>query len=1271
MNPTMTLATMPDRSVTAIEPANGHLYTTPNPFDHPVCLSHPLRIVPSGWVQHVPFGMFVVDLARPTLLVELGTHRGVSFCAFCQAVQELGLDTRCYAVDSWRGDPQAGFYGPEVLTELRNHHDQLYGGFSRLIQSTFDDALAHFPAGSIDILHIDGFHTQDAAAHDFSSWLPKMSRQGVILFHDTNCREHDFGVWRLWADLQRQFPSFELLHGHGLGLLSVGPDPSPGIRALTRAEQGDIHRLRRTFFALGSHLEERVQRDALQAMNLQHLATIRAIQGTADRQHERIQQLEESAAVVRAPHIPPPALTHDGVAAELLQELRGNRSDQDDFRSVIAVSTEHLEKLRTAVQEIRTQHELLHGTLSPLVAGQLEARDLHIERQALDLTRLRAALDLHAEAEHHLQRRTLAQEEQFALLANAARAANARLRSLGRQEEPSAADRSVDYAQLIVRFGRLVRSVIANAGAVVAVATKGDDRLLAVPDCVGRHFPQSPDGSYAGFYPPDSRDAILQVELLRAGGADYLAFPATSAWWLTHYAGLRDHLNSQYERILADEFATVYRLRSPTRDTTTGHVPPAVEAVATDAVAALAELHEEVEAALTRSRAAELLAMRDGRDALARARLAAFLHSGGRLWFRKVRRPVLTVIIPTYNQAHYTYGLLESMRACADEVPFEVVIVDNASADDSRPLFARLDNVRVLLNDTNAGFGGACDAGAKTAIGKYLCFLNSDVLLTPGCLAALVEAVTSDPGCGAVGAKLVHADGRLQEAGSIIWADGSAQGYGRGDEPFRSEYGHRREVDFCSAACLLVRRDAFVKVGGFDDRYAPAYYEDADLCFSLRAAGYHVTYEPRAVALHLEFGSSTPARAVALQLQNRMRFVAKWRRELAVRPQPAAENVMAARDLRLGRRILVLDDRVPTPGAGSGFPRCYALLNTLADLGWVVTYLPLTDRHPYQPTTSDLQRRGIEVLHGMADPKAVVNVRTGIYDVVIVSRPHNAHMMAAARAANPVAAMIYDAEAVYALRDIAQAKALGHPLSPSAASARLQHEASLLAGADLVVAVSEVERRAIVGLSPAAPVVVWGHPSPREPGASTFAKRRDFLFVGNLATAPNADAVEILVREVFPRIARTLAARLVVAGAGRHPAEPDSHPPLAAVVFAGFVEDLRSLYDRSRVFLAPHRFAAGVPLKVIEAMANGVPCVVSPILAKQLGVRDGHEVLVGRNGVDLSRKAARLYRDERLWMRIRQAALDYVRVHHDPVVLKEQLRQYLDRAMNGRPGEAS
>ena len=226
-----------------------------NPLAHPICLTQPRRLARSAWISHVPFALFLVDVLQPKNMVELGTARGVSYCALCQAAKELNLEARCYAIDTWEGDPHTGHYGIEVLQELRSHHDPLYGDFSTLIESSFDAALPQFQDASIDLLHIDGYHTYDSAKHDWATWLPKVSDSGVVLLHDINARERDFGVWKLWADLRKNYPSFEFFHGHGLGLVAVGKERSPELQSLLDLAPEDQNHVREFFWLLGSRLE--------------------------------------------------------------------------------------------------------------------------------------------------------------------------------------------------------------------------------------------------------------------------------------------------------------------------------------------------------------------------------------------------------------------------------------------------------------------------------------------------------------------------------------------------------------------------------------------------------------------------------------------------------------------------------------------------------------------------------------------------------------------------------------------------------------------------------------------------------------------------------------------------------------------------------------------------------------------------------------------------------------------------------------------------------
>jgi O-antigen biosynthesis protein len=255
-----------------------------NPLDHPVCFLKPDHLPPvESWTQHIPFACAVVELSKPAVLVELGTHCGTSYCAFCQAVAHLRLPTRCTAVDTWQGDAHAGYYGEEILNALKAHHDPRYAGFSRLFRTTFDEALKDFADGSIDLLHIDGLHTYEAVRHDFEVWLPKMSPRGVVLFHDTQVHENSFGVWRLWRELQNRYPSFEFEHGYGLGVIATGAEPPAGLQP----------------FFNGSPEEQAGLRDFFQRSGHFHLsgpdkATITSLQHDCRRRDEEIAGMKNS-----------------------------------------------------------------------------------------------------------------------------------------------------------------------------------------------------------------------------------------------------------------------------------------------------------------------------------------------------------------------------------------------------------------------------------------------------------------------------------------------------------------------------------------------------------------------------------------------------------------------------------------------------------------------------------------------------------------------------------------------------------------------------------------------------------------------------------------------------------------------------------------------------------------------------------------------------------------------------------------------------------------
>ncbi len=274
-------------------------------FARPICLDPPRRLTPlSAWHEHIPFALDLVAAVRPRVIVELGAHAGDSYCAMCQAVATEGLETRCYAVDTWEGDPQAGHYGLEVLADLRAHHDPLYGAFSQLVQSTFQRALERFTPGSIDLLHIDGLHTYEAVRDDFEAWLPKMSASGIVLLHDICVRDGDFGVWKLWGELTARYPHFEFTHGFGLGMVAVGAERPAAVAALVDASEEDAAVVRSFFHEIGSRLTAlealRREREAVAILRAAVSDRDQRVVGLERREKELEAQLAEALGRCRA-----------------------------------------------------------------------------------------------------------------------------------------------------------------------------------------------------------------------------------------------------------------------------------------------------------------------------------------------------------------------------------------------------------------------------------------------------------------------------------------------------------------------------------------------------------------------------------------------------------------------------------------------------------------------------------------------------------------------------------------------------------------------------------------------------------------------------------------------------------------------------------------------------------------------------------------------------------------------------------------------------------
>ncbi|HZS36048.1 MAG TPA: glycosyltransferase [Polyangia bacterium] len=646
-----------------------------------------------------------------------------------------------------------------------------------------------------------------------------------------------------------------------------------------------------------------------------------------------------------------------------------------------------------------------------------------------------------------------------------------------------------------------------------------------------------------------------------------------------------------------------------------------------------------------------------------RVALRALLDSGARLSWPHCNEPRVSVILVLHNRAELTLRCLRSLRAL--EVPIELILVDNASEDETGALLERLDGARILRNRDNVGFTKAVNQAAKTARGIHLLLLNNDAELLPGSLESAVRTLEGAGEAGAVGGRLILPDGRLQEAGSIVWRDGTCAGYGRGDSPFQPMYAFERDVDYCSAAFLLTPRALFESLGGLDEAFAPAYYEDADYCVRAWKAGRRVIYDPDAVVLHYEFASSASrAQAIRMQAERRGLFAEKHAEWLA-RQATASPRFVHARAHGAGVNVLFLDDRAPLARFGSGNPRARDVLHALVALECRVTFYPTTFAGGEPAELRREVPRGVEVMLGWGAARLgdFLDERAGFYDCIVVSRPHNLRLLRDRLPVGERARVIYDAEALFAAREVAGERLAGRRVSDAELARRVAEETALARGACVVLSVSDGERRQFEAAG-AARAFTLGHAIAPAATARPFAERAGLLFVGAFHNdaSPNADALFWFAREVWPRLRETLGdgARLTVAGARPTARVWQLHG--GAIEVLGEVDDLAPLYDRARVFVAPTRFAAGVPYKVHHAAAHGLPVAATSLLARQLDWRHDVELLAADDAAGFAAACAALHSDVARWDRLRSAALARVERDCSRAAFVETLRAALDSA---------
>jgi GT2 family glycosyltransferase/glycosyltransferase involved in cell wall biosynthesis len=630
--------------------------------------------------------------------------------------------------------------------------------------------------------------------------------------------------------------------------------------------------------------------------------------------------------------------------------------------------------------------------------------------------------------------------------------------------------------------------------------------------------------------------------------------------------------------------------------------------------------------------------------------------------------PAVSIVIPLYAHAELTRSALESIRSHTQHISYEVILVDDSEDSDTKALLKLVRGARIVVNDRNLGYLRSMRRGLEEARGRWVVLANNDIEVQPGWLTALLECGESAPDIAIVAPKYIYPDGSLAEAGGVIWRDGTGANYGRGDNPESCRYEYRREIDYGSAAALLVRADFWHEVGGFDERFLPMYYEDTDLCFEARARGLRVMYEPRARVVHVEGASAGTDETEGHkrhQQENRPKFVEKWRERLETEhlPPGQADHWLGA-TLRSTRHVLVVDHRMPMWDRESGGLRMRGILQTLLELGCHVSFLP-DNLLPMQPYTRELQRIGVEVLCGIEIPADLIKIMPGL-SLVILSRPQVApRWLDLVREHAPQAPVVYDTVDLHWLREARRAALAGGPnarelVMTQKAKAMRELELGLIRATDATLVVTEDERARVLADVPTAVVQVLPNVNVVREGVPPAPGRAGMLFVGGFEHPPNVDAALALVHEVMPLVwARNDDVSVTIVGSDPPPEVAALASPRVRV--AGWVADLEPLMDHARALLAPLTYGAGLKGKVTQALAAGLPVVTTPVGAEGLDATDGIQMLIGRNPAELADRVERVVRDDALWHSLSRAGQQLAAETCSPAVMEQRLSELLER----------